>query len=100
MTPDREDEMNKDELRARLAALHEELDGVDSVDAETRILLRQLAADIRPIVDPPAHASTDAPHPATLKERLAQSITAVEGSHPKLAQTLTDLVDTMVFYNL
>lgn len=36
--------------RAQLAALHQELDDVDTVDAETLTLLRQLAADIQPII--------------------------------------------------
>lgn len=92
--------MNKDDLRARLAALHQELDGVDSVDAETRDLLRQLASDIQPIIDPSGEHAPSAEHTDALKERLAKSIAQVEGEHPKLAQTLTNLVDTMVFYNL
>lgn len=92
--------MNKDDLRARLAALHQELDGVDSVDAETRDLLRQLASDIQPIVESSDARASSAEHTDALKERLAKSIAQVEGEHPKLAQTLTNLVDTMVFYNL
>jgi len=92
--------MNKDELRARLAALHQELDGVDTVDAETRTLLRQLANDIQPILEPSGDSASAAEHTDALKERLAKSIAQVEGEHPKLAQTLTNLVDTMVFYNL
>jgi hypothetical protein len=92
--------MTKDELRARLAALHEELDGVNSVDAETRTLLQQLAADIQPILEPSGGDASRTEHTDSLKERLAQSITAVEGAHPKLARTLSDLVDVMVFYNL
>lgn len=92
--------MNKDDLRARLAALHQELDGVDSVDAETRDLLRQLASDIQPIVESSDARGSSAEHTDALKERLAKSIAQVEGEHPKLAQTLTNLVDTMVFYNL
>lgn len=92
--------MNTDELRARLAALHKELDGVESVDAETRALLRQLASDIQPIIEPSGERASGAEHTDSLKERLAKSIAQVEGEHPKLAQTLTDLVDTMVFYNL
>ncbi len=92
--------MNREDLRARLAALHQELDGVGSVDAETRTLLQQLANDIQPIVDPSDRHASSAGHTDSLKERLAKSIAQVEGEHPKLAQTLTDLVDTMVFYNL
>ena len=91
--------MNNEELRARLTALHQELGGMDVVDPETRSLLQQLAADIQPIIEPTTPAGELA-HPDTLKERLAQTITAVEGSHPRLAKTLTDLVDVMVFYNL
>lgn len=92
--------MNKDDLRARLAALHQELDGVHSVDAETRALLLQLASDIQPIIEPSGEHAPSAEHTDALKERLAKSIAQVEGEHPKLAQTLTNLVDTMVFYNL
>jgi hypothetical protein len=92
--------MKQDEFRERLAALHRELDGVDTVDAETRALLQQLASDIRPIIEPSEGHATDAKHAASLKERLAQSVVQVEGTHPKLARTLSDLVDTMVFYNL
>lgn len=96
--------MTRDQLRARLAALHQELDGLDTVDAETRTLLRQLAADIQPIIEPAGEpkgeTASSSEHTESLKERLAQSIAAVEGAHPKLARTLSDLVDTMVFYNL
>lgn len=92
--------MTRDELRVRLAALHRELDGVDTVDAETRALLQQLASDIRPIIEPQEGHATDAEHSASLKERLEQSIASVEGTHPKIARALLDLVDTMVFYNL
>ncbi|MEP7380333.1 MAG: DUF4404 family protein [Gemmatimonadota bacterium] len=91
--------MSNEELRTRLTALHQELDGIEAVDPETRGLLQQLAIDIRPIIEPSAQTG-DYAQPATIKERLAQTITAVEGSHPRLAKTLTDLVDTMVFYNL
>ncbi len=91
--------MTNEELRARLTALHEELDGIDAVELEIRGLLQQLATDIRPIIEPSTQTG-DFAYPATIKERLAQTITAVEGSHPRLARTLSDLVDTMVFYNL
>ena len=96
--------MSKEALRARLAALHQELTGhelsrADAVDQDTRALLQQLAADIQPIIES-STAKSELPHPSTIRDRLAQTVTTVEGSHPRLAKTLTDLVDVMVFYNL
>jgi hypothetical protein len=88
------------DLHSLLIELHHGLQDAKPVDAQTRVLLEQLAADIRPIVEQGAAGPIAGGKASGLRERLDAAMAAVETSHPQLAQAIGRVADTLVFYNL
>lgn len=92
--------MSDRDLHSLLTELHHGLQDAKPVDADTHALLKQLAADIRPIVEQGAGGPIAGGKAAGLRERLMAAMAAVETSHPALAQTIGSVADTLAFYNL
>jgi hypothetical protein len=90
--------MSQPHLHELLTELHAELLAARSVDPKDRDLLRHLADDIRALVDKKPRAGQG--EPGELRQRLAEAVSRFEASHPDLAKTLANAIDTLAFYNL
>lgn len=92
--------MSERDLHALLSDLHHSLHDATSVSEETKAMLEQLAADIRPIVEGGPGGPIAGGKAAGLRERLEAAMAAVEASHPALARAIERVADTLAFYNL
>lgn len=82
--------MESKQLQAILRNLHAELGSAESVDAESREMLQQIAQDIERIAAAPEPAAEE--H-ASVTERLENAALKFESEHPKLSQVLGDIMD-------
>jgi len=79
-------------LHERLEALHAELAGTTSVDAESRQALNSLLRDITRLLEKSlAQEQGDEP----LKERLEALALGFEAEHPALGTTIRQVVDAL-----
>ena len=85
--------MNDPELRKLLEQLHTEIEQTNTVDDHGRELLRDLNADIRELLDRSEHAPLR-PRSATV-QRLEESISHLEITHPTLTGMLSKLLATL-----
>jgi hypothetical protein len=85
--------MDNQELRKLLEQLHGQIEQTESIDEKGRELLRDLAADINELLSRsnggPARIQT------SLLERLEDSISYLEVTHPVLTQTLSRVLETL-----
>jgi uncharacterized protein involved in exopolysaccharide biosynthesis len=87
-------------LRELITGLRSELTQPHDLDEPTRRTLHELAQELERALDrPPGTAPAPAPVLA-LRERLADRVRELEASHPRLATTLGNIVDTLAFYGL
>ena len=84
--------MERKELRATLARLHDELRGARQVDAESRELLETLARDIERALHP-GGGGADAIE--ALGARLREAIERFEESHPALTAAVNGVADAL-----
>jgi len=91
--------MDQRRLHDHLSALHKELTASGPVDAQAREQLKSLAADIRTLLDA-GPGEPDRAKYQGLRARLSDAAATFETSHPKLATTIEQVVDTLAFYNL
>jgi hypothetical protein len=90
--------MSEESLRALVAGLRSELAQAHDLDANARAELHGLARDVETALhSSPSGARVTA---ASLRDRLADRVTELEVSHPKLSRSIGNLVDTLAFYNL
>jgi hypothetical protein len=83
--------MDQQELRQLLEQLHSEIEQTDSVDEKGREMLRDLSADISKLL-----ARSDAvPTESSILERLNDSISYLEVTHPTLTSTLARVLETL-----
>jgi hypothetical protein len=68
------------------------------VDSKDQDLLRHLTGDIRALLD--RQAAGRAAEQGELRRRLAEAVSRFEASHPDLAKTLANAIDTLALYNL
>jgi hypothetical protein len=85
--------MADDNPRDRLASLHAELIAAHSQDPEGRRALGEVLPDVHRMVQGEAQPGT-APDP-TLPGRLEKVAVQFEAEHPKLAQSVRNLVDLL-----
>ena len=90
--------MSEESLRALVAGLRSELAKTHNLDAEVREVLHGLAREVEAVLQSPPASHRVAELP--LRDRLADRVTELEVSHPRLARTVGNLVDTLAFYNL
>jgi uncharacterized protein DUF4404 len=90
--------MSEESLREQVAKLRSELAHAHRLDDPTRQALHDLARELEAAADQSPGA---VPSPAlTLRERVSDRIREVEASHPRIAATLGNIVDTLAFYGL
>jgi hypothetical protein len=90
--------MSEESLRELVASLRSELTHLHDLDEPTRRALHDLAQELEAAVDPTG-GTTPSPVLA-LRERLSDRVHELEASHPRLAATLGNIVDTLAFYGL
>jgi hypothetical protein len=90
--------MAEDSLRELVARLRSELSQPHDLDEPSRRALHDLAQELEAAVHRPSEAT---PHTVlALRERLADRVRELEASHPKVAATLGNIIDTLAFYGL
>ena len=83
--------MENQELRKLLEQLHSEIEQIESVDEKGQELLRDLGTDIRELL---ARSDDEQAQPSVI-ERLEDSISYLEVTHPTLTQTLSRVLETL-----
>jgi archaellum component FlaC len=85
--------MDNQELRKLLEQLDSEIEQTESVDEKGRELLRDLASDIGELLARSEGGKDQAQ--TSMLERLEDSISYLEVTHPTLTQTLTRVLETL-----
>ena len=85
--------MEQKQFHQMLKQLHNELENTSSFDDNDRELLYNVKNDIQQLLDKSGAYGTRQHH--TLIERLTNIIHYFEKSHPKLALTLKQVIDTL-----
>lgn len=85
--------MDKQELRKLLDQLHSEIENAESIEDSDREQLRHLASDIGDLLARSPHGATKVQSP--LLERMEDSISYLEVTHPTLTQTLSKMLETL-----
>ena len=90
--------MSEESLRALVARLRSELAKAHGLDADIREGLHSLAHEVEVALQtPPTGSRVVEP---LLRDRLDDRVRELEVSHPELARTVGNIVDTLGFYNL
>ena len=82
--------MDENELRKLLEQLHQEIEEANTVDDKGRELLQELQGDIRDLLERSKQANVQ-PAPI-MSQRLEDSISHLELTHPTLTATLSQLL--------
>jgi uncharacterized protein DUF4404 len=90
--------MSEESLRELVAGLRSELTQPHDLDEPTLRALHELAQELEEALD--RQAGTAPPTVIALRGRLADWVRELEASHPRLAATLGNIVDTLAFYGL
>jgi hypothetical protein len=85
--------MDDQELRQLLEQLHTEIEHTETVDEKGRELLRDIAVDIRTLLERSASEPTQ-PQPSTL-QALESTISHLEVTHPNLTITLSKMLESL-----
>lgn len=86
--------MESQQLRELLGQLHDQLEEAGSVeDAEVRELMADVQNDIRQALD--ASPQTHPEHHRKLLDRLAEAAERFEASHPRLALTIGQTINSL-----
>ena len=85
--------MDNQELGKLLEQLHSEIEHTESIDEKGRERLRDLATDIGDLLARSDDEQTQAQ--TSVLERLEDSISYLEITHPTLTQTLTRVLETL-----
>jgi hypothetical protein len=93
-----EESMSGKSLQELVAGLRSELAQPQNLDEPTRRALHELAQTLEAAADRPAGLE---PGPLrALRDGFADRVRELEASHPRLAATLENIVDTLAFYGL
>ena len=90
--------MSEESLRAHVASLRAELAQAHGLDDDARQALHSLAREVEAALQSRPAGSRVVEPP--LRDRFADRVRELEVSHPKLSNVLSNLVDTLAFYNL
>jgi Domain of unknown function (DUF4404) len=83
--------MNSQEIDKLLEQLNKEIEGIQPDDEKGQVLLRELSADIRELLD---RVESKKPEPSMM-ERLETSMDHFEVTHPELTAALSNLLSTL-----
>lgn len=83
--------MERRELRETLEALHDELHGTRTVGEADRVLLEELRADLRRVLDSPAEEPAARHH--GLRERLDRTLYELQEDYPQLVSSIRNVVN-------
>ena len=84
--------MEKENLRKLIASLQEELSAAESVDEQSRALLRKLTQDIDNLA---AGGGAPESSPESTAGQLEEAALKFETEHPKLSMALSEIVDAL-----
>jgi len=84
---------DRERLRAVLQHLGEELERAHTADEATREKLGALADEVRALLDKGPEVTPEAHR--TFGSRLAEDLAQLEGSHPDLAYTIAQVIETL-----
>jgi hypothetical protein len=84
---------DRERLRAVLQQLGEELERARTADEATREKLEALADEVRALLDEGPQVSPEAHR--TFGSRLTEELAQLEGSHPDLAYTVAQVIETL-----
>lgn len=87
--------MHDDRLHQLLQDLHREVGSAGTLDEDTRRNLNALADELRAL----AEKGEGTPE-GGLRDRLQEEVQRFEATHPTLAQTLANVIDTLALYGL
>ncbi|HEY7635588.1 MAG TPA: DUF4404 family protein [Gemmatimonadales bacterium] len=90
--------MAEESLRAHVARVRSELAQAHDLDEDARQALQGLAREVEAALHTRPSGSRGIEPP--LRDRLADRVTELEASHPRLSEAVANLVDTLAFYNL
>ena len=85
--------MDKEQVHEKLHELHEELHKVESLDEADKILLQEIQADIRELLEP--QQEPQAGQYGRFSKKLRQSLERFEANHPDLTSTMGQLADML-----
>jgi ElaB/YqjD/DUF883 family membrane-anchored ribosome-binding protein len=80
---------HQDQLRGELTTLHELLEGVDEVSADTKQAMQAVAADIHRLLDQNQESPGDAW--SQVGTRWQQAVLNFESQHPRLTQAVDQI---------
>ncbi|MFP4418024.1 MAG: DUF4404 family protein [Chitinivibrionales bacterium] len=83
------------QLREMLEKLHAQLKNADTIDETSQDLLRTVEDDIHNLLK---HSDEELPqrkHHRTLKQRLDEASRQLDSNHPKIADTMRHIINTM-----
>jgi cell division septum initiation protein DivIVA len=83
--------MNSQEIDKLLEQLNKEIEGIQPDDEKGQVLLRELSADIRELLE---RAESKQPAPSMM-QRLEKSIDHFEVTHPELTTALSSLLNIL-----
>jgi hypothetical protein len=84
---------DRERLRAVLQNLGEELERAHTADEATREKLGALADEVRALLDEGPRVTPEAHR--TFGSRLTEDLAQLEGSHPDLAYTIAQVIETL-----
>ena len=89
--------MDRQELHRQLEQLHRELRQVKSPDMSERELLRQLADDVKNLLD---REDNQSQHYSGLSERLTEAVAQLEASHPRTTMLMRHVIDQLAYMGI
>lgn len=90
--------MDQQELHQRLERLHAELSQIDTTDPAEREHIRQLAADIRALLE--EREGDRKPEYSALGDRLRDAVTSLETRYPNAALVTGQVIDALALLGL
>jgi Domain of unknown function (DUF4404) len=89
--------MDKQTLRAQLEELHAELQRVETLDANERRMLQDLARDVQAALN----REDDRSQPYdSLGARLKEAVAEVEASHPRVTMLMRQVIDQLAYMGI
>ena len=89
--------MDKQTLRQQLQQLHAELQHLESLDANERKMLQDLAKDVAELL---RREDDRSQHYGSLSERLREAVAQVEASHPRATMLMRQVIDELAYMGI